>query len=414
MNRTENRRSRGKWWICFVLLAATALSYLDRQTIAICAPAISREFDLSNQQFGYLLAAFRWPYAAAQIPAGWIADRLPVRRIYLLAVGLWSLAGLAGGFVSGARTLGLTRSILGIGEAFNTPCGLRTTADVLPPQDRGLGNGLFASGAALGALVAPLVIAPIASRMGWRWAFVVVGVAGAMWLILWWITSRAFPVLSCGASSRDDMSRSSGRPLAFLGRPSFWLLAVASMTVNPCWYFCADWIPKYMHDLRGFSELSAGLVTVPIFLGADLGNIAGGAIIKLLVRHGWSMRAARTSALALSAALVLPVVSVGSLSHAYASVALLASAAFGIMALMTIYTLVLQELSLVSVGLVAGILGALGNVAGAIASPLIGGYVDQTGNYQLIFVLLSIAPVACMGAVLAADRLAPPVAEEHP
>ncbi|MGH7995984.1 MAG: MFS transporter, partial [Opitutaceae bacterium] len=183
MEKAPRRRGAFRWGVCLLLLAATVLSYLDRQTVAICAPAISKEFHLSNEQFGGLLAAFRWTYAAAQVPAGWLADLFGFRGLYAVALGLWSLAGGAAAWSRSDRALGSARAVLGVGEAFNTPCALLVTAEVLPPEDRDLGNGLFNSGAAIGALIAPLVIGPIAVRWGWRTAFAAVGSLGALWVV---------------------------------------------------------------------------------------------------------------------------------------------------------------------------------------------------------------------------------------
>jgi ACS family hexuronate transporter-like MFS transporter len=391
-----------------LLFLATALSYLDRQTMAICSNSICREFGLSNEEFGGLLAAFRWTYAAAQLPAGWLADRFAVRGTYALAVGLWSLAGAAAAWVSSARMLAWTRAMLGTGEAFNTPCALRVMTDVLPPEDRPLGNGLFNSGAAVGALVAPFVIAPLANAWGWRTAFLVVGGLGAAWIALWW--AFAWPRLGVGqpllrGCERMGTGISSQELVAIFAHPAFWLLAIVSATLNPCWYFCADWIPKYMHDQRGFAELGAGLITIPIFLGADLGNLVGGGVVKFLASRRWPLRPARAASSFVAALLVLPVGAAGYVHNPWLSIVLLALAAFGIMALMVNYLASIQGFSLARVGFIAGVLGALGNVTGAIASPLVGRYVDYSGHYHLAFVLVGILPLASMAAMFAADAL---------
>src|SRR4051812_22417918 len=115
--QSPNKSTAWKWWLTFVLFLATVLTYLDRQTLSLCAPMISQEFKLSNEQYGQLVAAFRYAYAFTHIPAGWLADHFSVRAIYALAVGLWSLAGAAGALVLNARQLFATRLALGIGEA---------------------------------------------------------------------------------------------------------------------------------------------------------------------------------------------------------------------------------------------------------------------------------------------------------
>src|SRR5262249_5868635 len=129
-------------------------------------------------------------YAVVHIPAGFIADRFSVRMIYAMAVGLWSLAGAAAAWGYSARGVAGTRAVLGAREAVNWPCGLRVTADMLPREDRALGNGVFNSGSALGALIAPLLITPIANRYGWRRAFLLIGALGIAWIVIWLIATR--------------------------------------------------------------------------------------------------------------------------------------------------------------------------------------------------------------------------------
>ena len=249
-----------KWWICGILFLATVLNYLDRQTMALCSPAICEDYHLSNEAWGGLLSAFRWTYAIAQIPAGFLVDRFSVRLVYTLAVGVWSAAGAAAAFTFGARSLAWTRRLLGVGEAFNWPCALRVTANVLPPEDRGLGNGIFASGAAAGAFLAPFVITPIAAKWGWRPAFFLIGALGAVWIVVWHFSTRRHAAIDgtldapASAAHPHAARLSLGAQLrGALGHPGFWLLMVVAGTVNPCSYFIADWIPKYLHDQRGLA-----------------------------------------------------------------------------------------------------------------------------------------------------------------
>ena len=133
--------------------------------------------------------------------------------------------------------------------------------------------------------------------------------------------------------------------------------------------------------------------------------LAGGAAVKFLTSRCWPLGRARAATSFVAALLILPVGAAGYVTRSSVSIALLALAAFGIMALMANYLASIQGFSLANVGLVAGVLGALGNVVGALASPAIGRYVDQSGHYHLVFILVSLVPLASVSAMLAADAL---------
>jgi MFS transporter, ACS family, hexuronate transporter len=405
-----------RWWIAIVLFLATVLTYLDRQTLSVCGPMICEEFSLSNEQYGNLVAAFRWTYAIVHVPAGFIVDRFSLRMTYAVAVAVWSAAGAAAAMVLGGRQLLLTRAVLGVGEAFNWPCATRIIANVLPSEDRGLGSGIFNSGAAVGSLIAPLIITPIAVCYGWRMAFVAIGAMGFVWIPLWmWTTRRA----NVGHLPAEDKT-STGREPASLRRtiaslrawshevllhPAFWMLLVIGVSVNPCWYFLNEWIPKYMHDQHGMGYLSAGLVTIPIFLGADLGNLLSGALVKYLTTRGWTLRKARGTTLSLAALLIMPTALLAQASSPWIVVGVLTLSAMGITSFVANYTACMQDFSFANVGIVTGILGMACNVFSASANPWIGRYVDATGNYTLIFVLMGALPVVSIGAVLAFDAI---------
>jgi MFS transporter, ACS family, hexuronate transporter len=296
--------------------------------------------------------------------------------------------------------------VLGVGEAFNWPCATRIIANVLPPQDRGLGSGIFNSGAAVGSLVAPLLITPLALQFGWRVAFFAIGAVGLLWIPLWlWATRKTR--VECAVAEQNPSARPGIVHWAsdvFL-RPGFWLLLVIGITVNPCWYFLNEWIPKYMHDARGLSFLSAGLVTIPIFVGGDLGNLLSGAVIKYLVFRGWSLRRARGTTLALAAALIAPATLLPLVTQTWIVVCILGFTALGITSFAANYTACQQDYSYANVGIVAGILGMSCNVVAAAVNPWIGRYVDATGNYTLIFASIGLLPAISLAAVVAFDAL---------
>jgi MFS transporter, ACS family, hexuronate transporter len=173
------------WGICWLMFASTTLCYMDRQAMSLVGTKIQGEFHIDDTGLGWVLAAFSLSYAFFQVPAGYLADRWDVRWTYASAVAWWSLAGIMAAFAPTIGLLMALRGLLGLGESFNWPCALRATAIVLPPADRGLGNGIFNSGAAIGAVLTPLIVTPIAAYYGWRTAFVTVGILGFLWVILW-------------------------------------------------------------------------------------------------------------------------------------------------------------------------------------------------------------------------------------
>ncbi len=185
VGQEKNGDRRWAWRLCWLLFACTVLNYMDRQAVSVVGEHIQAEFKTNSEQFGWIVAAFGLSYALFQVPAGFIADRSDVRRTYVAAVIWWSLSAIA---VAWSPTLGALmafRAVLGLGESFNWPCALRVTATVLPAEDRGLGNGIFNSGAAVGAVLTPLVLTPLTIYLGWRWAFAIIGASGLVWVTFW-------------------------------------------------------------------------------------------------------------------------------------------------------------------------------------------------------------------------------------
>ena len=173
------------------MFASTVLNYMDRQTITLVERQISESFSIPNfTEFGWILAAFSMTYALFQVPAGYLVDRWDLRWTYAAAVAWWSLAAVATAIVPSLGWLFACRALLGVGESFNWPCALRVTARVLPPKDRSLGNGIFNSGAAVGAVLTPIVVTCLSPRLGWRGTFLVIGSLGFLWVAVWILLVR--------------------------------------------------------------------------------------------------------------------------------------------------------------------------------------------------------------------------------
>ena len=228
--------NRWAWGLCWLMFASTVLSYMDRQAMSLVGPAIMAEFDVGNEGFGWVMSAFFLSYALFQIPAGYLADQFDIRWVYAWAVGWWSLAAAALAFAPTLGALMVFRALLGMGESFNWPCALRATSLILPPADRGLGNGIFNSGAAVGAVLTPLVVPKLAIWYGWRPTFVIVASLGIVWVIAWRSVVRGGEGLILAARPRAaipiDGAGGGPRRLSSLARTVFAGLVGLSLLVG--------------------------------------------------------------------------------------------------------------------------------------------------------------------------------------
>lgn len=386
---TEARRTLPRAWrVAIVLFLATVLNYVDRQVLSLNAEHVMSEFGLNREQLGWILAAFRYSYAGFQIAGGWLVDLAGPWIIYPAAVGLWSLAGFLTALARSSFQLAAWRFLLGVGEAFNWPCALQVTRRLLEPRDRALANGIFNSGSAFGALISPVLVTFLTLRYGWRASFLVTGALGAFWVLLWRrVAGPSRATLAAPAPRRPLLGILAG----ILCRPNFWLLSVSAVIVNSASYLLADWIPLYLKTERRFSFAVGNLLSVVIFAGLDVGNLAVGFFTRKLARAGIPVPVARRRAVLLSCVLMTAAAGAGYVASGALAVALLAMTAVGVAGFLVIYLTLVQDVDPENTGAVAGLLGGIGNLSYGLASPYIGRLADL-GRSRSVFVLAGLLP----------------------
>jgi len=159
MSPTPHPRSDSwKWWICALLLLASAINYMDRQTLANAAVRITTQFQLNREQYGNLEFAFGWAFAVGSLLFGFLVDRISVRWVYPAVLLLWSATGFATGLIRDYPSLLVCRTLLGFFEAGHWPCAIKTTQRLLDPKDRAMGNSVLQSGTSIGAIATPLIM----------------------------------------------------------------------------------------------------------------------------------------------------------------------------------------------------------------------------------------------------------------
>src|ERR1039458_7766431 len=176
---------RVRWWIVWSLFFSTVINYISRQTFSVLAPLITAQYHLSHTDLARILGAFQISYAVTWLVGGVILDAVGTRLGLALAVVFWSVVNVLTGFASSVFGFAAFRFLLGIGEGFNWPGASKTVAEWFPSQERSLAVAIFDSGSSVGGAIAALAIPLIAVAFGWRSAFLVSGLLGFLWLVLW-------------------------------------------------------------------------------------------------------------------------------------------------------------------------------------------------------------------------------------
>jgi ACS family hexuronate transporter-like MFS transporter len=414
-----------RYYVAGVLCLATALNYMDRQTLSVLAHTIQHELKLSEIDYSYITSAFLFSYTVMYAVSGALVDRFGVRVSYTLSVFGWSIANMLHGLATGTLQLAGLRMLLGVFEPANFPAGVRAIAEWFPMRERALGVGIFNAGAAIGGLVALPVVSFLGATWGWRWAFVVTGGCGFLWLVLWMLfyhAPREHPRLSPdelrhieeGATEPESAKGVPLRPL--LRMKATWGCALARVFTDPISYFLNFWIPKYLQQEQGFSLSELGASAWVPYAGFSAGMLLGGAIPLALVKHGWSVnRARKTTMLLDSCMLVVGFISLLWVKSPALALGVLTALMFGHGAWGNV-TIPAEVFPKRAVGTVSGLGGTLGGAAGILSQLAIGRATESIGFGPLfafcgLLYMLAFAAVHFLAGELGVIRHVPEAQE---
>jgi ACS family hexuronate transporter-like MFS transporter len=323
--------------------------------------------------------------------------------------------------------LGLFRFILGIGEAGNWPGAAKAVAEWFPVRERAFGMAIFNSGASVGAVVAPPLIAYVALNYGWRRAFFIGASLSALVMIAWFFFYRSpstHPRLSererqhivSDQTAADAADTTSRRPWGSLFQHrQVWAVIAARFFTDPIWWFLISWLPNYLKTERGFGLALIGLFAWIPFLFADIGNLSGGAVSSLLIRNGWSVDRARKVVLAVSAVLVpIGVATVVTARNDGIAIAGISIIAFAFQSwIVNIHTIPSDCFPKQDVGSVFGIGGTAAGIASMLFTLLVGYIVDRF-SYTPVFILVGLmgplALILFLAIMRRIERVAPVLA----
>jgi MFS transporter, ACS family, hexuronate transporter len=410
---------RYRWWIGSLLFLSTVINYLDRQTLSVIAPTLKAEYHWSNETFAWIIISFRVSYSIGQAVSGRLLDRFGTRNGLTIAVLWYSTVGVLTSLATGFRSFCAFRFLLGAGEAANWPGATKAVAEWFPKRERGWAVALFDSGSSIGAAIAAALIPALVIYWGgWRPAFVITGVLGFVWVILWrrsYYLPEVHPrlgaaeremILSERTLSEAEATEPPPSTRTLLSLPQTWGAIAARGLTDPVWFMITDWFAIYLVS-RGFQIEDTALGFWVPFLAADLGNFFGGGVSSALIRRGWSVGRARRFLIVAGGFGVLALVPAAFSSTFFVLVSCFAVATFSY-AVMSTMALALPA-DLYETRAVASVAGLSGFAAGAgtIAATLVIGRVADQFGFTPILVVASLIPLAAAALVVALVRNGP-------
>jgi len=412
--RSTSPRSPGRvrWWIVWTLFFSTVINYISRQTFSLLVPVISAQYHLTNTDFGKISAAFQVAYAVTWLLGGIFLDAVGTRLGLALAVVFWSVVNMLTGFATSVFGFASFRFLLGIGEGLNWPGASKTVADWFPSQERSLAVAIFDSGSSVGGAVAALSIPLIAIRFGWRSAFIVSGLVGFIWLLMWLrvyhlvdrhprVTAEEVAYIRAGQEVPSVSPERGPRRWLKLARDrNVWGIVLGRALTDPIWWFYITWLPKYLSDARGFSLQRIALFAWMPFVAADLGNFTGGLVSGYCIRRGVSVVRARTWVCVFSSLPILAGIPAAGVHSVYAALALICFALWGYASWSTMgLTLPSDLFPHDVVATVTGLSGLAAGLVGAVFTMAVGILVDRF-SYGPAFLVAGLLPLFATASIL--------------
>lgn len=423
---------RYRWRICAVLFLATTINYIDRNVFSFTMldttfrhqmlglpldqELTAADLAVFKEKMSFLDSIFKYCYAFGFLLAGYLIDRLGIRRGYTTSITGWSLAAVSHGLVHSVPGMAWARGLLGIGEAGNFPAAIKTVSEWFPRKERSFATGVFNAGANVGIILTAVCVPVIIAHFGWRASFIITGVVGVFVLFAWLAVYRPpaeHPKLSAEELAYirqdglpDNEQRVKWREL--IKYRATWAFAIPKFLTDAIWWFYLTWLPTFFNDNAAFTtKLDLKQVGIPflvIYLISDLGSVFFGWLATRFIGLGWSVNRARKVTMLICALCVVPIVFASITSNIVVAIALIALATAAHQGWSAnLFTTASDQFPRRAVGSVVGIGGLLGGLGGALLAAQVG-FIINTGGYVPLF---AIAASAYLVALLIMQVLSP-------
>jgi MFS transporter, ACS family, D-galactonate transporter len=378
---TNSRR----WWIVGLLFSASMINYMDRATISMALPLISKDLLLGPAAKGVLLSAFFWSYALMQIPIGFLADRANLRWLYAGAFVLWSLAQGLTGMSGGLWTLVALRILLGIGESIYLPGGTKIVSLLFSSRERGLPCGLFDMGTRTGLVIDGILIPWLIVNYGWRRMFMIVGFAALVWLLPWLLVMQNR--IRAGATR---VASGAPRRRIFTYNRNLLGICLGFFCFDYYWYLLVTWLPDYLVTVRGLTILKAGFFAALPYFVFGASEPIGGWVADRLIAYRWDRTRTRKGIVTFAFATGLFLIPAARVAEANTAIILIILGSLVGLATGNLLVILQDCAPPDEVGVWTGVENFVGNLAG-IAAPIVTGLlISWTGSYFPAFLLAAL------------------------
>jgi len=311
---------RYRWVVCALLFMATTINYIDRQILSLIKPILDEQLKWTNTQFGWTNSIFQLCYAGSLLIFGMVIDKWGTKIGYAVSIAAWSVAAVGHAFVGSIGGFFVARAALGLGEGGNFPSAIKAVALWFPKKERAFATSIFNAGTNVGAILAPALVPAIALAWGWQAAFVMAGLLGFLWLLLWGplynvpekIKNMTSGELAHIRSDAPDAGGDEGKApwLSVLKYPQAWSFIAAKFLTDPVWWFFLIWLPDFFKKTRGLDIKKSWVHLVTIYVIVTVLSIIGGWFTGYLKERGYTVTRARKTGMLIYAVCVVPILMV--------------------------------------------------------------------------------------------------------
>jgi MFS transporter, ACS family, aldohexuronate transporter len=396
-----------RWVICTLLLFGVTKNYMDRQVLGVLKTTLQHDLGWNEIDYSNLVFAFQAAYAVGMLIVGRLIDRLGTRLGYALAMVFWSLASMAHAIGGSFLSFTIARATLGFGESGIFPASIKTVAEWFPKKERALATGIFNAGSNAGAILTPLIVPWITIHWGWRWAFIITGSLGFVWLIFWLLLYRKpelHPRLSPAELEYITSDCQEAVPkikwINLLPHRQTWAFVLGKFMTDPIWWFLLFWIPDFLQRRHGLKLMQIGVPILVIYVLADIGSVAGGGLSSWMIHRGKSVNLARKTAMLICAISVVPIVFAYRIESLWGAVLIIGVAAASHQGFSAnLFTLSSDIFPPQAVGSVVGLGGMAGAVGGMLMAKIVGYVLQWTGSYMIPFFIAGSAYLLALAII---------------